>query len=243
MTNATGPAGGTGRRLRRFLPLAVLVLGLALFFGLGLNRYLGLDALREHRHWLTEQVARDPVLTGAAFIVVYALVVAFSVPGGAVLTIAGGLMFGTLAATVCAVLGATLGATAVFLAARTALADVLRAKAGKALKRMEAGFRENALSYLLVLRLVPLFPFWLVNLVPAFLGVSLRHYVTVTFFGIIPGTFVYASLGNGLGALLDAGGSPDLKIIFTPEILIPIIGMAILALVPVVYKKIKARQA
>jgi len=95
----------------------------------------------------------------------------------------------------------------------------------------------------LVLRLIPLFPFWLVNLVPAFLGVPLRVYVLGTFIGIIPGTFVFASLGNGLGAILDAGGHPDLKIIFSPEILIPIVGIAILALLPVIYKKIKARKA
>ena len=242
-TNLTGPDAGWGRRLRRFLPLGILVLGLVLFFGLGLDRYLGLDALREHRQWLQEQVAARPLISGLAFVGVYALVIAFSIPGGAVLTIAGGLMFGTIWATLCAVVGATLGATTVFLAARTALSDLLRAKAGPALRRMEDGFRENALNYLLVLRLIPLFPFWLVNLVPAFLGVPLRVYVLGTFIGIIPGTFVYASLGNGLGAILDAGGHPDLKIIFSPEILIPIVGIAILALLPVIYKKIKARKA
>ena len=243
MSNSTGPAAGKTGLLGRLLPLAVLIAGLALFFALGLDRYLSLEALREHRDWLAGQVAAQPVLTGAVFTAGYALIVAFSIPGGAVLTIAGGFLFGTLASTFCVVFGATIGATAVFLAARFALHDLLRAKAGPALKRMEAGFRENALNYLLVLRLIPLFPFWLVNLVPAFLGVSLRHYVIGTFLGIIPGTFVYASLGNGLGAILDAGGAPDLAIIFSPEILIPIVGMAILALLPVLYKRWKARQA
>jgi uncharacterized membrane protein YdjX (TVP38/TMEM64 family) len=108
---------------------------------------------------------------------------------------------------------------------------------------MEAGFRENALSYLLVLRLVPLFPFWLVNLAPAFLGVSLRTYVIGTFFGIIPGTFVYILVGNGAGAVLDAGGELDLGLIFRPEILAPIAGLALLSLVPIAYKRIKARKA
>jgi uncharacterized membrane protein YdjX (TVP38/TMEM64 family) len=107
---------------------------------------------------------------------------------------------------------------------------------------MEAGFRENAMSYLLVLRLVPLFPFWLVNLVPAFLGVPLRTYVIGTFFGIMPGTFVYASVGSGLGAILEAGESPDLGIIFKAEILIPLLGLALLALIPVIYKRIKTKR-
>ena len=98
------------------------------------------------------------------------------------------------------------------------------------------------MSYLLVLRLVPLFPFWLVNLVPAFLGVSLRTYVIGTFFGIMPGTFVYASVGRGLGSILAAGERPDLGIIFKAEVLIPLLGLALLALIPVIYKRVKARR-
>ncbi len=243
MTGSAGRTAKKGRLLYRLAPLAILGVGLALFFALGLDRFVGLDALREHRDWLADQVEDSPLLAGLAFVAIYALVVAFSIPGGALLTVTAGFLFGTVPAAVCVVIGATLGATGLFLAARTALGDVLRAKAGPALRRMEEGFRENALNYLLVLRLIPLFPFWLVNLVPAFLGISLRVYVIGTFFGIIPGTFVYASLGNGLGAILDAGDTPDLRIIFTPEILIPILGIAILALLPVVYKKIRARQA
>jgi uncharacterized membrane protein YdjX (TVP38/TMEM64 family) len=115
----------------------------------------------------------------------------------------------------------------------------LRAKAGPAMRRMEDGFRENALSYLLVLRLVPLFPFWLVNLVPAFLGVPLRTFVIGTFVGIIPGSVVYCLVGSGLGSVFDAGETPDLGIIFEPEILAPIIGLAVLSVIPVVYKHLK----
>ena len=107
---------------------------------------------------------------------------------------------------------------------------------------MEAGFKENALSYLLVLRLVPLFPFWLVNLVPAFLGVALGTYVLGTFLGIIPGSLVFASVGNGLGAVFDAGKTPDLGIIFEPAILGPILALSLLALVPIGYKRIVAKK-
>ena len=123
------------------------------------------------------------------------------------MTIAGGFLFGTLTTTVVVVVGATIGAIALFLAARYAFFDALHAKAGPALLKMEKGFQENALSYLLVLRLIPLFPFWLVNLVPALLGVPLRTYVIGTALGIIPGTFVFASVGNGLGTLLEEGAN------------------------------------
>ncbi len=240
MTGSTGQASKKGRLLYRLGPLAILGAGLVLFFVLGLDRFIGLDALREHRGWLAGRVEENALLAGLSFVAIYALIVAFSIPGGALLTVVAGFLFGTVPAAVCVVVGATLGASGVFLAARTALGGMLRAKAGPALRRMEEGFRENALNYLFVLRLIPLFPFWLVNLVPAFLGVSLRDYVIATFFGIIPGTFVFASLGNGLGAVLDAGGTPDLRIMFTPDILIPIAGLAVLALLPVAYKKFKA---
>jgi uncharacterized membrane protein YdjX (TVP38/TMEM64 family) len=173
---------------------------------------------------------------------IYAAAIALSIPGGAILTIAGGFLFGVVAATCYVVIAATFGATILFLIARTALGDTLRRKAGPAVRRMEVGFRENALNYLLFLRLIPVFPFWLVNLVPAFLGVPLTTYIVATLVGIIPGSLVYASVGNGLGAVFDAGGRPDLGIIFKPEIILPIVGLAVLAILPVAYKKIKAGQ-
>jgi uncharacterized membrane protein YdjX (TVP38/TMEM64 family) len=133
------------------------------------------------------------------------------------------------------------GATALFIIAKSALGDFLHTRAGPWLQKMEAGFRDNALSYLLVLRLVPLFPFFVVNLVPAFLGVPLSTYVIGTFFGIMPGVFVFASVGAGLGSIFDKGETFSAAGILTPQIVIALIGLAILALIPVVYKKIKAR--
>ena len=220
----------------------MLVVGLILFFALGFNRYISFEMLQENRGWLVAKVEDNQVLAALAYMGIYAAVIAFSIPGGAVMTICAGFLFGTVFATGCSVVGGTIGAVCLFLAARTAFHEPLRAKAGPALKRMEAGFRENALNYLLVLRLIPLFPFWLVNLVPAFLGVSLHTYVIATFFGIIPGTLVFASLGNGLGVLLDAGETPNLNTLFQPQILLPIILLAVLALLPVLYKKIKAHR-
>ena len=229
-------------RLKRFLPLAILLLAIAAAFGLGLEDYISFSQLERHRAQLLGFVDRHPLLAPLAFMLTYAAVIALSIPGGAILTMAGGFLFGVAAATCYVVIAATCGATVVFLIARTALGDSLRHKAGPAMRRMEAGFRENALNYLLFLRLIPVFPFWLVNLVPAFLGVPLATYVLATLVGIIPGSLVYASVGNGLGAVFEAGGSPDLGIIFEPEIILPILGLAVLAILPVAYKKIRAGQ-
>ncbi len=239
---AGAPGPGQPGGLRRWLPVAVLGLGFVLFFAFGLQRHISFETLQEHRERLVAEAARNEALVAIAFIAVYTLVVAFSIPGGAIMTISAGFLFGTVAAATYGVVGGTLGAVCVFLAARTAFGEVLRAKAGPALKRMEAGFRENAFSYMLFLRLIPLFPFWLVNLVPAFLGVPLRTYFIATLVGVIPGALVYASLGNGLGVILDAGKEPDLGIVFRPDVLLPLLALAALALLPVVYKKFKARK-
>lgn len=238
---APKPAGKGGRGLHRLLPVVVLAAGLIAFFAFDLDRFITLDALKTHRAFLQGWVVSQGALGWLIFGLIYLGAVALSIPGGAVLTITGGFLFGPYLGTGIVVLGATCGATVLFLAARYAFADVLRRKAGTAMKRMEDGFRTNALSYMLVLRLVPLFPFWLVNLVPAFLGVTIRTYVVGTFLGIIPGTFVYALVGDGAGAVLDAGEDLDLGIIFEPRFLAPIIGLAVLACIPVLYKRLAAR--
>lgn len=224
----------------RVLPLLVLIAGLGAFFALGLQRYVTFEALAHHREALLAWVGGHPVAAPAVYIAAYILSVAFSVPGGIWFTIAGGFLFGTAVGGCYAVIGATVGATALFLAARSAVGDLLRGRAGSALQRMEEGFRRDAFNYLLVLRLVPLFPFFLVNLVPAFLGVPLRTYVAATALGIIPAVFVFASVGNGLGAVFDAGGEkPHL---LTAPVLLPLMGLAVLALIPVVYRAVKRRQ-
>jgi len=226
----------------RYLPIAVLALGLTAFFALDLHRYFSFETLKENRMVLQAFVERHFLLAIAIYGAGYAIAVAFSFPGASILTIAGGFLFGLTSGTLATVLGATLGATGLFLAAKLAFGNLLRRKAGKTLRKMEAGFQENAFHYLLVLRLVPLFPFWLVNLAPALLEVPLRTYILATFIGIVPGTFVYVSIGNGVGALFDRGETPDLGVIFEPAILIPILGLSLLALVPVAYKKIRARK-
>lgn len=226
---------------RRWLPLAVLAAGAVAFFALGLHRYFSLDSLRANRGFLTDFVAANATAAAGAFMLAYAVGVVFVPPSGTLMTVIGGFLFGVAAGTAYVVVGATLGATVLFLAARMAFADALRARAGNAVARMEAGFRENELSYMFVLRLVPLFPFWLVNIAPAFLGVSLRTYVIGTFFGIIPGAAVYAVFGAGLGSVLDDGGELTLAGVLTPEIVAAMVGLALLALVPVGYKRLRRK--
>ena len=221
----------------RALPLAVLACGLVAFFALGWHRYVSFETIRTYRGMLMDWVGRWGMLAAFAYGICYAAMTAFSIPGGALSTIVGGYLFGLWIGAASTVVGATLGAIAVFLAARTALGDALRARTGGALRRMEDGFRHNAFSYLLVLRLVPIFPFWLVNLVPAFCGVSLRTYALATLIGIIPATFVFTWVGSSFGDLLDRGEKPDLTIIFRWDVLLPILGLALLALLPVIVRR------
>lgn len=231
-------------RTRSVALLAAVAAVLVAVYASGLHRYLSLDQLALHYDTLRAWAERHPVLAPLMFGAVYAAAIAVSVPGALVLTLTAGFLFGTWIGGLVAVIAATLGATAIFLIARTSLGEPLRRRAtGAGFQRMQEGFQADALSYLMVLRLLPLFPFWLVNLVPAFLGVPLRTFVLATAVGMLPGTLVYASLGNGVGVLLAMGEEPDLGIIFRPAIFGPLLGLAALALLPVLYKRWKARTA
>jgi uncharacterized membrane protein YdjX (TVP38/TMEM64 family) len=225
---------------RRWLPLAGLVAVAVAVYATGLHRELSLAGLQQHRHALQDLVASYPLLAPLAFVAVYAAATALSLPGALFLTLSGGFLFGTWLGGLLSVVGATGGACALFLIARSSLGAALRERAGPWLQRLEAGFRRDAFSYLLVLRLVPLFPFWLVNLVPALLDVPLATFALATFLGIIPGGLVYAGVGSGLGTVLDRGGEPDLGLILEPHVILPLIGLAALALLPVLYRRWKA---
>lgn len=227
----------------RLVPAGIIAVGFAAFFVLDLHDYVNIDSLRAHREDLQGWVGEQGVRAGLAFLGLYALAIALALPIGVYLTITGGFLFGSFAASVIVVIAATVGASVLFLAARFAFANLLKARAGPVLERMEAGFNKNAWTYLLVLRLVPIFPFWAVNLAPAFLGVTLWTFISATFIGIIPGTVIYALVGNGLGELLDAGGTPNLKTIFEPYILAPLVGLAVLVMIPIFYTMWKTRGA
>jgi len=237
------PRGRAARAFRwgRLLPLALLLAGGAVaWWGLGLDEHLSFAMLRDNREQIIDYVAAHRLLSAALFVLVYTVVTAFSLPVGSLLTVAGGFLFGLLAGTFLVVVAATLGATAVFLAARTAAGERLLAQTQGWLGRVEDGFRRDAFSYLLVLRLIPLFPFWLVNLLPAAVGVSTLTFVLATAIGIVPGTLIYASLGGGVGAILEEGGNPDLSLFVDPALLAPLFGLALLALLPVAWRRYRA---
>ncbi|MCB1435828.1 MAG: TVP38/TMEM64 family protein [Rhodobiaceae bacterium] len=261
VTEKNGSAAATeqGRRSwswRRIAPLFVLIALAGLAFAMGWHRFLSFETLAMNREALRGFVAGNWPLALAAYAGIYIAVVALSLPGGALLTISGGLLFGWLAGGLVTVVAATIGASILFLIARSALGEPLAARAGPWLGKLRSGFQEDALNYLLFLRLVPAFPFWLVNLAPALLGVSLRLFVLGTFFGIIPGTFTFAIVGSGLDSIIDAqlaanpnclsGGECAFRLdtgaLVTREILIAFAALGIIALLPVIIKRVRARR-
>ena len=223
--------------MKRWLPLLALLFVLVLAWRLDLHRQLSWPALAANQAALADFVARRAVLASLAFVGVYAAAVALSLPGAVVLTLAGGLLFGTVLGAALAVLGATGGAILVFLVARTALADMLARKFGALTAQMKPRLERDGFSYLLALRLIPLFPFWLVNLAPALAGMRLAPFALATFIGIIPATVVVASIGAGLGRVLAAGREPDLSLVFSPAVLLPLAALAALALAPVAWRR------
>ena len=165
------------------------------------------------------------------------MIVATSIPSATLLTLTGGFLFGLFFGTLYVVVGATIGAVILFLSVKTAVLDGIKKIPGRFIAQIKKGFLENAWSYLIMLRLIPVFPFWVVNIVSALLDVKLSTFVITTFFGIIPATFVYVWLGTGLGNLFDTNQQPNLSIIFSPNILLPLLALAMLSLMPVIYKK------
>lgn len=230
--------------LKRFWPLLVIAGALAAFFALGGPKYITLDALRDNQDVLKAFVANNFALAVVGFVVLYASLVAISFPGAGFLSIFSGFLFGIVTGTIAAVIAATTGATIIFLIARSALGTGLAAKAGPFMQKFEKGLKENELSYLFILRLVPIFPFFIVNIVPALFDVKVRNYVLSTLFGIIPGGLVYVSVGNGIGAALSAGQEVPLKgLMFRPAVILPILGLMLLSTIPIIYKKYAAKTA
>jgi uncharacterized membrane protein YdjX (TVP38/TMEM64 family) len=230
-------------RLKHLLPLALLLAGLTALWLFGLQQDLSWASLSRHQSELLAIVAAQPMEAGAAYVVIYAVLVACSVPEAAVVTVAGGLLFGTMLGATLAVIGASLGAMVLFLAARYALADLFAARAAPLMARIRPGLERDGLFYLLAIRLVPIFPFWLVNLAAAACGMRLLPFAVATLIGIIPGTVMYAALGTGIGDVLARGQAPDLGVIFSPHLLLPLLALAILSLLPVAWHARKRRDA
>jgi len=244
MSIETAPDKTPPSLIKRVLPVVVILIALALFFAFGLQRYFSLEALRENRVALNAWVDASPLRAIAIFMLIYTGAVAISFPGASILTVFGGFLFGLWPGVPVIVLAATLGAIVIFLASKTALGDSMSKRAGGFIKGMERGFKEDELSYMFLLRLAPVFPFWAINIAAGLLGVSLRNFTIGTLFGIIPGSFVYASIGNAAGAAFEAGEDISLSgLLLKPETLLPIIGLAALAVMPILIKRFSKRAA
>lgn len=227
----------------RLAPLLVIVAGLGLGYAFGLQDYLSLNYLAESREALKAYVAGNLALSIGAFAVVYVLAVAFSFPAASVLTIFGGFLFGWEVGGPLVVVSATIGACILFLAARSAFGDFFRKKIGGKVASLAEGFKKDAFSYLLVLRLAPVFPFFVINIAPALFDVPLRTFALATALGIIPGTLAYAYLGEGVGSVLDAaqkaGTEASISDLVTPQITLAFLALAAVAAIPLIVKKLR----
>lgn len=226
--------------------LPIIVIGIVALLGAYFLRdYLTFDALAENREALIAFRDANYLLTVLGFIAAYMIVVAFSLPGAAIMTLTGGFLFATFPGALFNVTGATLGAIGIFLAARWGFGEQMRAKMEGSegiVKKIKDGIDENQWSMLFLIRLVPAVPFFLANLIPSVVGVPLSRFAISTFFGIIPGAVVYTSVGAGLGEVFEAGETPNLGIIFEPAILFPIIGLCVLAVLPIIIKAVRGKK-
>ncbi len=222
--------------VKRLLLPAILLGGLTLFFASGANEIISWGFLGTHYNAI-KTFASDHIWLGyLAFFCSYVLAVAFSLPIASLLTLAGGAVLGW-PAVILVVAAATTGAGLVFLAARNLFIDLLRQRAGRFIAKLEKGFSENAFFYLLALRLVPAAPFWAVNIVPALTRMPFRQFIGATCLGIIPGTAVYISVGRGFDHILAAGKTPDLGVLTSQEILLPLAGLGALSLLPILVRR------
>lgn len=226
-------------KIKKTTPLLLLFFGLiaAIYFDIG--RYVDFQFLQTHQDIVKGFITDRPFQAALLFLVLYALSTAFSLPFGAIMTISGGWLFGVWVGGSLTIIGATIGACTLFLATRYALREVMVARAGARLQQFEAGFNRHSTSYLLAMRLIPIFPFFLVNFLPALIGVKFRTYVLTTLIGIAPGTFVYAGLGNGLSYVLSADEPLNTSVIFSPSVFLPLCGLGFLSLLPVIWNKVK----
>lgn len=232
----TPPAAQGSSKAGKVLIAAMFAVAIGAFFYFDLQQYLSLDALKSNRDSLLTFTATHYAAAVSLFVVVYVLQTAFSLPGAAIMTLAGGFLFGSLMGTVYVNIGATVGATLAFLAARYVLRDWVEQKFGHRLGAVQEGFAKNAFSYLITLRLIPLFPFFLVNMLSGLTRIRMVTYVVATSLGIIPGSFVYAYAGRQLGTL------NSLQEIASPHVLLAFTLLGLLSLVPVLYKKIPIKK-
>lgn len=240
------PARAGRSAAARTLPFAIIVAILALGYAFGLQDHLSLSALGERRDVLRAYVDTNFGSSFVTYLAIYTIAAAIAFPAQAVLSVIGGFLFGWLAGGAAIVVGATTGASILFLATRSAFGRVLRRRGRGTAARVAEGFRENAVGYLLVLRLAPVFPFFLVTIAAALFDIRLRSFILATFFGILPGVFAYAWLGQGLDSVLvaatAAGREPSVADLVTPEITIAFFVLAAVAMLPPLIRLIWRRR-
>ena len=243
--------------LRRFAPLAVIVVLIAVVYAMGWHRAVSIETLVRHRATIDTFIQQHYAAALGLFVAIYIVAVALSLPGALVLTVSSGILFGPLVGALASVIGATLGAVVIFLIARSACGEFLVRRAGPLAQRLAEGFREDAFSYLLFLRLVPVFPFFVVNLVPAISGVRLAPFAAATTLGIIPATVAFAFVGAGLDSVIAAQEAAykaclaashadcrlnfDVKAAVTPQLLAALSALAVVGLIPLLVKRLRAR--
>jgi uncharacterized membrane protein YdjX (TVP38/TMEM64 family) len=250
------PAAGRWS-IGRFVPVVIVVVLVAVAYGLGLQRDISFETLVRNRGAIDNFVAQHGLVAVAGYVALYIAVVGLSLPVAVFMTVIGGFLFGTLVGTVAAVAGALTGGTLVFTIARGAFGEWLMRGAGPRVAKLAEGFRADAFSYLLFLRLVPV-PFWLVNLAPAMLGVRLSSFVAATAIGIFPATVTFAMFGAGLGSVVAAQETQyneclvasrtdctvdfDLSKVLTPTLLCSLAALGVLALIPVIARRLFGRR-
>lgn len=225
--------------IKRFAPIIFLITGLIFFFIFDGQEYLSLDQVAQQQHNLLVWTTDNFWLSSLIYISTYIIIVTFSIPGAMVMTLLGGYLFGLFPGSLWTMIAATIGSCLVFTAVQFAFSNTLETKASGSINKMRKGFENNAFNYLLTLRLIPIFPFFVINIAAGVLKIRLSTFFWATFIGMIPGTIIYTWVGTSLGYVLDKGDKLNMTIIFEPKFILPIIGLAVLSLVPTLYKKLK----
>lgn len=227
----------------RLVPIAVILVGLVVGYAFGLHDHLSLNSLAAQRQDLKAYVAENAVQSAIIFTAAYILAIAFAFPAASILTIFGGFLFGWMLGGALVAISATIGASILFMATRSAFGSFLRHRAGGSVKRFADGFRENAFAYLVALRLAPVFPFFAINIAAALFDISLVRFMAATFVGILPATFAYAYLGQGVDSILVAAQKAGHQVRFsdlvTRDVKFALAALAFVALVPVIVKQLR----
>lgn len=228
------------KKLQKYLPLIILIsVGFAIWLT-GIYKYISLETLKEHQYFLKDYVKNNLISAALIYSSLYYVIVSLSIPAATIMTLTGGFLFGQAVGTLCVVLSASFGACSIFLSTKFATKNSSKKEHGSWVQKMKAGFQDNAFSYMLTLRLIPIFPFVIVNIVAGILQIRLKTFFFGTLIGIIPGSYVYVSVGVAMQTLLNKDN-------FTPEsllshdIIVALTGLGILALLPIIYKIIKKR--